>query len=114
MYTFHFYAASHRSRYFDALSSAADQLPIFVSEFGTQRYTGDGPNDFVRSQKYVDLMAAKRISWVNWNYSDDQPSGAALEPGTCPDGTFTGTASLKPAGAWIRSRLRTADDFPTE
>ncbi|NUS63024.1 MAG: hypothetical protein HOQ46_05175 [Saccharothrix sp.] len=26
---------------------------------------------------------------------------------------FTGTGVLKPAGVWIRDRMRTPDDFPT-
>ncbi|MCG8923490.1 glycoside hydrolase family 5 protein [Lentzea sp. CC55] len=35
---------------------------MFVTEFGTQQASGDGPNDFTTSQKYVDLMARKKIS----------------------------------------------------
>lgn len=114
MYTFHFYAASHGTEYLSALSRAADQIPMFVTEFGTQRYTGDGKNNFTRAQEYLDLMRAKKISWVNWNYSDDRRSGAVFNRGTCPGGPFAGTSSLKPAGAWIRDHIRVpADDFPT-
>ena len=36
MYTFHFYAASHGAEYLNALSRAADRIPMFVTEFGTQ------------------------------------------------------------------------------
>ncbi|PRY59718.1 glycoside hydrolase family 5 protein [Glycomyces artemisiae] len=107
MYTFHFYAASHDDYYLDGLAGAADEIPVFVTEFGTQEYTGDGPNDFAMTQRYLDLMADKGISWVNWNYSDDERSGAAFEPGTCPGGPFTGdSGNLKEAGAWIRDRIR--------
>lgn len=114
MYTFHFYAASHGDEYLNALSRAADQIPVFVTEFGTQNYAGEGANDFAMSQKYLDLMAAKKISWVNWNFSDDFRSGAVFKDGTCnSNGPWTGTASLKPAGVWIRDRIRTADTFPT-
>jgi endoglucanase len=113
LYTFHFYAASHRDEYLNALSRAADRIPMFVTEFGTQDYTGDGGNDFAMSQRYLDLMAAKKISWVSWNYSDDHRSGAAFTPGTCPGGPFAGTSRLKPAGVWVRDRIRTPDDFPT-
>ncbi|MEV6104470.1 glycoside hydrolase family 5 protein [Streptomyces sp. NPDC051940] len=113
-YTFHFYAASHGQEYLDALSRAADRIPMFVTEFGTQTYTGDGGNNFTRSQQYLDLMAAKKISWVNWNYSDDFRSGAVFKDGTCAaNGPWTGTTSLKPAGVWVRDRIRTPDDFPT-
>jgi endoglucanase len=106
MYTFHFYAASHGAAYLNALSRAADKLPMFVTEFGTQNYTGNGPNDFVQAQKYLDLMAQKKISWMNWNYSDDNRSGAVFKLGTCPNGNFAGTSALKPAGEWVREHLR--------
>lgn len=112
MYTFHFYAASHRQEYRDALVAAADALPVFVTEWGSQEWTGDGANDFESAQAYLDLLASRRISWTSWNYSDDERSGAAFQPGTCPDGPWAGD-SLKPAGAWVRDRIRNpADDFP--
>ncbi|MFI1396236.1 cellulase family glycosylhydrolase [Streptomyces sp. NPDC020681] len=112
MYTFHFYAYSHRDEYLNTLSRAADKLPMFVTEFGTQNYAGEGSNDFAMSQRYIDLMASKKISWVNWNYSDDERSGAVFKGGTCNNnGPWTGTGPLKPAGVWVRDRIRTADDF---
>ncbi|MGP3983177.1 cellulase family glycosylhydrolase [Streptomyces sp. KR80] len=113
MYTFHFYAASHGAEYLNTLSRAADRIPVFVSEFGTQTFSGDGGNDFGRSQQYLDLMADKKISWVNWNFSDDSRSGAVFTGGTCPGGPFAGTTRLKAAGVWIRDRIRTPDAFPS-
>jgi endoglucanase len=106
MYVFHFYAATHGS-YREAFRAAAQELPLFVTEFGTQQATGDGPNDFASAQAYLDLMEEEQISWVNWNFSDDFRSGAVFETGTCAaGGPWTGTASLKPAGEWIRDRIR--------
>jgi endoglucanase len=111
MYVFHFYAASHGDLYYDTFTRAADRLPLFVTEFGTQEASGDGANNFTMAQRYLDLMATKKISWVNWNYSDDFRSGAVFTTGTCGTGQFSGTTRLKPAGAWIRDRIRTPDDF---
>jgi endoglucanase len=112
MYTFHFYAKDHRTAYLNQLNAASDRLPVFVTEFGTQEASGDGPNDFAMAQQFIDLMRNKKISWTNWNYSDDSRSGAVWTSGTCSNGPWT-TARLKPAGAWIRERMRTpADDFP--
>ncbi|ACU59504.1 cellulase family glycosylhydrolase [Chitinophaga pinensis] len=112
MYTFHFYAKDHRTAYLNQLNTASDRLPVFVTEFGTQEASGDGANDFAMAQQYIDLMARKKISWTNWNYSDDFRSGAVWITGTCSNGPWT-TARLKPAGAWIRERiLNPADDFP--
>ncbi len=114
MYTFHFYAGSHGADYLGALSRAADKLPMFVTEFGTQTASGDGANNFARAQQYIDLMASKKISWSNWNYSDDFRSGAVFTDGTCArNGPWTGAGPLKPAGVWVRDRIRTPDDFPT-
>ena len=114
MYTFHFYAASHQSEYRNELAWAADRLPIFVTEWGTQEYTGDGPNDFTSSQAYINLMASKQISWTSWNYSDDGRSGAAFKVGSCPNGPWTGTNPLKSAGVWVRDKiLNPPDSFAT-
>ncbi|WP_341843626.1 cellulase family glycosylhydrolase [Chitinophaga caseinilytica] len=113
MYTFHFYAKDHQAQYLNELNWASDRLPVFVTEFGSQEATGDGPNDFTMTQQFIDLMRNKKISWCNWNYSDDFRSGAVWTTGTCSAGPWT-TARLKPAGAWIRQRmLSPADDFPT-
>ncbi|GAA2775299.1 glycoside hydrolase family 5 protein [Saccharopolyspora taberi] len=106
MYTFHFYAASHGEEYLNTLSRAADKLPMFVTEFGTQEASGDGGDDFGSAQRYLDLMAEKNISWTNWNYSDDSRSGAVFKEGTCDSGPYTGTEPLKPAGAWVRERVQ--------
>ncbi|GAA1114849.1 glycoside hydrolase family 5 protein [Nocardiopsis metallicus] len=109
MYVYHFYAASHDGPHFDVFRQAARELPLFVTEFGTQEHTGDGENDFASAQAYLDFMAQEQISWVNWNYSDDHRSGAVFEPGTCAaGGPFAGTDALKPAGEWIRDQIRTS------
>lgn len=105
MYTFHFYAASHKDEYYNELDRASNVLPIFVTEFGTQTYTGDGNNDFVMSDKYLALMAAKKIGWTNWNYSDDFRSGAVWKTGTCSNGPWT-DANLKPAGVYVKAKIK--------
>jgi endoglucanase len=113
MYSFHFYANSHKQQYIDALNRVSSEVPVFVTEFGTQTASGDGANDFTTSQRYIDLMAQKKISWANWNFSDDSRSGAVFKSGTCAGNTFAGTGVLKPAGVWVRDRMRTPDNFPT-
>nr|WP_236029893.1 cellulase family glycosylhydrolase [Actinoplanes lichenicola] len=111
MYTFHFYAASHDDYYLNTFRDAIAKLPMFVTEFGTQQASGDGGNNFAMAQRYLDLMQQHKVSWVNWNYSDDMRSGAVFTQGTCNAGSYSGTARLKEAGVWIRDRIRTADDF---
>ncbi len=104
MYTFHFYAASHGDAYLNVLDRASTALPVFVTEWGTQTYTGDGNNDFTMSEKYTSLMARKKISWTNWNYSDDFRSGAVWKTGTCTTGNWS-DSNLKPAGVWVKQKI---------
>ncbi|WP_271766024.1 cellulase family glycosylhydrolase [Aquimarina algiphila] len=112
MYTFHFYAKSHGELYLNRLDEASSQLPVFVTEFGSQEASGDGPNDFVMTQRFIDLMQQKKISWTSWNYSDDFRTGAVWQSGTCSGGPWT-TDRLKSAGSWIRDKIKfPADNFP--
>jgi aryl-phospho-beta-D-glucosidase BglC (GH1 family) len=111
LYTFHFYAKDHRDSYLSHLDWASDRLPIFVTEFGTQEASGDGANDLTMSQRYMDLMRTKKISWANWNFSDDFRSGAVWTSGTCSGSNWT-TSRLKEAGLFIRNNmLSPVDDF---
>jgi endoglucanase len=110
LYVFHFYAASHGDSYRNAVTAASARLPLFVSEFGTQTASGDGNNDWNSSRAWMTLMAQKKISWVNWNFSDDNRSGAVLNSGTCPNGPWKAPA-LKPAGDSIFKWMSTPDQF---
>ncbi|WPQ61733.1 cellulase family glycosylhydrolase [Chitinophaga sancti] len=110
MYSFHFYAKSHQDYYINHLDWASDRLPVFVTEFGTQEASGDGANDLTMSQRYIDLCKSKKISWTNWNFSDNPYSGAVWNSGTCSGNTWT-TSQLKEAGVFIRNNMRTPDDF---
>jgi endoglucanase len=109
MYAFHFYAASHQQ--YAEFEAFADQLPLFVTEWGSQEYTGDGPNDIPSAQTWLGILADRKISWCNWNLSDDERSGAVWEPGTCPGGPWTG-GSLKESGRLLMDWLvNPPDDF---
>ncbi|MEU7529471.1 cellulase family glycosylhydrolase [Saccharothrix sp. NPDC042600] len=113
MYTFHFYAASHKDNYRSTVSRAASRLPLFVSEFGTVSATGGGAFDRASSTAWLDLLDQLKIGYANWTYSDANESSAALRPGTCDGGTYTGSGVLTESGAFIKSRVSTADNFPT-
>ncbi|MBN1980016.1 MAG: glycoside hydrolase family 5 protein [Chitinivibrionales bacterium] len=112
LYTMHFYAADHQQEYRDNMTKAIQGgIPVFVTEFGTQEASGDGGNDFTSSQAWMDLLAKHKISWTNWNYSDDKRSGAVWKLGTAKSGQWT-DANLKEAGVWIKNHISNpADDF---
>ncbi|GAA3342389.1 cellulase family glycosylhydrolase [Amorphoplanes nipponensis] len=113
MYTFHFYAASHKDNYRAELERAAASLPMFATEFGTVSATGGGAVDTASSAAWLDLLDRLKISYANWTFSDAGEGSAALKPGTCASGTYAGTGVLTESGALLRSRIRTPDSFPT-
>ncbi|MFJ8689368.1 glycoside hydrolase family 5 protein [Micromonospora wenchangensis] len=106
MYTFHFYAASHRDLQRETVARAARSLPLFVSEFGTQTFTGDGPNDLDSATTWLDLLQRLKISYSMWSFSDGPESNSVFRRGTCAGTDFTGTAVLTESGEFIRTRLR--------
>ena len=112
MYTFHFYAASHTDNYRSEVRNAASKLPLFVTEWGTTSATGGGTVDISSSTTWLDLLDSLKISHTNWTYSDAGESSAIFKSGTC-SGSNYGTSQLSQSGAFVRSRIVTADNFPT-
>lgn len=112
LYTLHFYAANHKDTIRNVLTEAVNNnLPIFVTEFGTQRSSGDGDNDFTSSQLWLDLLAKYKVGWCNWNFSDDRRSGAVWNDGTCYSENWS-DSNLKESGKWIKARINNPpDDF---
>ncbi|MFH8755103.1 cellulase family glycosylhydrolase [Streptomyces atroolivaceus] len=113
MYAFHFYAASHKDNYRAALSRAASQLPLFVSEFGTVSATGGGAMDRTSTTAWLDLLDQLKISYANWTYSEAPESSAAFKPGTCNGSDYSSSGVLTESGALLKSRISTPDSFPT-
>ena len=113
MYAFHFYAASHKDIYRAEVEKAAAALPLFVTEFGTVNANGGGAVDTTSSVAWLDLLDRLKIGYANWTYSDAGEGSAAFRAGTCAGGTYAGTGVLSESGALLRSRIRTADNFPT-
>jgi endoglucanase len=106
MYTFHFYAASHKDLQRQTVARAARRLPLFVSEFGTQTYTGNGPNDLDSSAAWLSLLTRLRIGYAMWSFSDGRDTNSAFQPGTCQGTEYAGTGVLSESGRFIRSRIR--------
>ncbi len=106
MYAFHFYAASHLDNYRAEVQRAAAVLPLFVTEFGTVSYTGNGAVDVASSTAWLDLLDRLQIGWANWTYSDANEGSGAFKSGTCGGSDYTSSNVLSESGNFIRNRLR--------
>ncbi|PZF95485.1 cellulase family glycosylhydrolase [Micromonospora endophytica] len=112
MYTFHFYAASHGEDRRAVVARAAQSLPLFVSEFGTQTFTGDGDNDFDSTTAWLDLLKEHQISYAMWSFSDGRETNSTFVQGTCAGTEFAGNEVLTEAGRYLRSRILTGVGNP--
>lgn len=106
MYTLHFYAASHKAFYRQKAQTAINNgLPIFVSEFGTCEYTGDGAYDFAETDAWLSFLDTNKISWCNWSLNDKAEAASALVPGASTSGGWP-DSQLTQSGIYVRSKTR--------
>lgn len=82
MYTCHFYAGTHTQWLRDKITNALNNgIPIFVSEWGTSSADGNGGVFVEETNKWLNYMADKKISWCNWSLCDKDETSAALNKG---------------------------------
>ena len=112
MYTFHFYAGSHYTQNY--INTVLQTVPLFVSEWGTSNYSGDGGNDYANAQSWINLLGGNntsgiKVSWCNWSFCDKNESSAALLSGSCSSASWNNTST---SGTWVKDKiLNPADDF---
>lgn len=106
MYTVHFYAATHKQSLRDKTDAAiAKGLPIFVSESAGMEASGNGKINYEEWQKWIDWMAAKKISWITWSVSDKDESCSVLNTSASSNG-YWNENDLKESGMKTREILR--------
>lgn len=101
VYSFHFFAGSHKEAYRKHLGGFLGKLPIFVSEWGAPDHTGEGNIDVAETNAWLSFLEQHKISWCNWNYSDEKRSGSVWKTGTLPGGPLT-DANLKESGRLVK------------
>ena len=99
MFTFHFYAASHRSLY-NTFASQIHRIPVFVSEWGTCTSSGAGAIDtntsslFLRTMKqHISNNDTVTVSWCNFSFGDKDESASSLKPNSCYSGLWNNTTT---------------------
>lgn len=108
MYSLHFYAGSHgkelRKKAETALKNGA---PVFVTEWGTTRNTGDGGVFEKQSKEWLVFMRNSNISWANWSVSNKGEDSGILKFNADRNGRGGWTQDdLSPDGIFMRKVLR--------
>ena len=115
MYTFHFYAGSHGTEYLDALSRAADRIPMFVTEFGTQTYIGRRRQQLrpVAAVPRPDGAARRSAGRTGTTPTTSAPARSSRRAPARMARSPALRGSRRPA-AWVRDRIQSPpDNFPT-
>ena len=105
MYTLHFYAATHGQQLRQRLSDAvAEQVPVFVSEYGVCEASGSGRLDTASADAWLDELDELGVSRCMWSLSNKDEAASCIVPGCAKTSGFA-AEDLAPAGAWLKERL---------
>ncbi len=109
VYTTHFYACTHLSKgdgtdsantdtfgntdvFQNAQAAVAAGLPIFVSEWGTVKSSGDGNVCEGQTEAWIEFLNTNNISWFNWSMSGKDEGASVFTADLEPDFTVAATA----------------------
>jgi len=101
MYTFHFYAGTHKTDLQNRLSSVVSGgLPVFVSEFGITDASGNGNVDIDSANKWMSVLNSYNISTVCWNLSNKNESSSIINA-SCNKKSGWSYSDLSTEGQWL-------------
>jgi len=79
MYSFHFYATSHKDDYRAKLREVVGSgTPIFITESGLCEASGDGKIDFESVKIWYALLDSLHLSYTIWSMSNKQEESAMI------------------------------------
>ncbi|KKN16754.1 hypothetical protein LCGC14_0972680, partial [marine sediment metagenome] len=111
MYTLHYYATSHKENVRRLTETAlANNIPIFVTEYGVTDYSGDGEIDVASANTWWNFLDENKISWCNWSIADKAESSAALKPGASGKGKWSEN-EITESGLMVRAEMKAKNSY---
>ncbi|ULC58140.1 glycoside hydrolase family 5 protein [Flaviramulus sp. BrNp1-15] len=105
-YTLHYYAATHKQELRNtALNALNNDIPLFVTEFGTTQASGDVEINEAESKLWWAFLDEHKISWCNWSIADKEELAAALKPGASATGGWP-ESEITTSGKIVRNELK--------
>jgi len=105
MYTLHFYAATHKKKLRNSADEAIKRgLPIFVSEYGACKASGNGAIDYNELNLWMEWMDKNEISWCKWSIADKDETCSMLKPDAASNGNWK-ESQLKESGILTKKLL---------
>ena len=104
MYTYHFYAATHRN--VSQVVSAYDAgFPVFISEYGFMDSDGNGDINISAGENWLKILDERNISYVAWNISNSGGSASIFKQGST-DMIDVSDENLKEWGIYLKGLYR--------
>ena len=109
LYAVHFYADTHTQWLRDRVVAAIeDGMPVFFSEFGTCDASGNGANNFVEAEAWLELADQYDISYCMWNLSNKDETSSIISPDVQILSGWS-DSELTETGRWYKNRLLSYD-----
>ncbi len=106
LYTFHFYAASHKEEWRTIVKNASQSgLPIFVTEYGITNANGGHPIDIEEANKWIDLLEEEGISHCMWSFSKVGEASSVIRFNVPKYHSFTEDEYTE-AGKWLINMIK--------
>lgn len=101
MYSFHFYAATHKESYREKVKTALNNgLPVICTEFSACEASGNGAYDFSSANSWMKLMDKNHISYCCWSLSN-KPESASLLDADCKKTSGFHNSDVSKMGKWM-------------
>lgn len=105
MYTFHFYAASHKEKYQVLVRKMSEKkLPIFVTEFGVTASSGGFPRDLEEADRWIELLEEEGISYCMWSFVNIPEACSAIRHQCVKYNGFTDD-DYSETGLWLKKTI---------
>jgi len=99
-YAFHFYSGTHKEELRKRVAEASGKIALFASEWGSSNCDAQGGPFIAETEKWMNLMNDKKISWCHYALTDFPESAAILKPNARADGAWK-DADLTASGKFI-------------
>lgn len=106
MYTFHFYAATHKDSLRAKLVTALESgTPAFVSEFSICDASGNGGIDYESAKAWEELINRYGLSYAGWSLSNKAETSALIKSNCSKVSGWT-IDELSDTGKWLREFIK--------
>lgn len=103
MYSFHFYAGTHKEWLRDKLKKALKKgLPVIVSEFSICDASGNGGMDKKEGRAWMKLLKKEKIGRIAWSMCNKNETASLIKSSCRKTGKIT-KKNLSKTGKWIVS-----------